>query len=534
MAQPVSNKPHFPIDSNIELSVIFKCKKLPGNFPHKTLLIKTDQRKIFAFFKENIIFLPEKILCGVLGDEKHSKFIQKMRKLSIDLISFYPYPESETTELWIIQGKGVVIGLIKSARKHLKNVENAKNSDPAGNYKNAQKDINCAIQLITSSEDDKNELENAIKKINIEFFKAQQKFEKEQILSPLTKTTFDVLVDQYRESDDFLDSILKVMKVYSEEDSSFHLTQAIANKVLGNVFLSAKSYLYLAENTNKSELCINEIKRLLDENKKGKFEEYINFLETIDRNRIQKLFNHTQNEYISALLLQKDAIKVEFEKSLKIMKAEPSSRKDLTCYLICPDDEYEVNKWIDCMFAPHLTLIGIQVICKFWNLSYGGNPKQFIQNARTAGLTIVICTPSMKKACSLNQGTNTLEIQMTENRLEEVGKIGTTFIIVLNGEKKDCLPSPILEPIHEAQLQTINASKYYSTIFPLLAALKGLATPNKKGNAIKELFLEEIKEIILENKINEKEITSWRQNNGFNYNNYNTITTKKHFEKMEF
>src|SRR4029077_14181025 len=121
---------------------------------------------------------------------------------------------------------------------------------------------------------------------------------------------------------------------------------------------------------NKTQ-CVQKLEQLLSKEIKKGGDEFFDFLENLDRSLLVTLCARENNRILNDLLLQKDAVRMYFEKCLSIIQKEESMRelKDKsdrpTCF-VCFALEKSVEDWLKKIFVPDLERTGVEPIFSPW------------------------------------------------------------------------------------------------------------------------------------------------------------------------
>lgn len=277
------------------------------------------------------------------------------------------------------------------------------------------------------------------------------------------------------------------------------LTKAIVHENLDHPLLAVEAYLQLlSKEIKNSNSCIKKIETIIEKEKEKENDQFFDFLEKLDRNLLTTL--SCKLNFLEQLLSQKDSIRKCFEESLSSINNEKSIREKPSCF-VCFALENDVTNWLNQTFVPDMKRVGIEPIFGPWHLSHGYDLNNFQSKIRNTDLALVVCTPRLKEVCAARVDAITgcaQEIRVCLERYNDGDKSGTLFTMLLNGERKDCIPAPILEPIFATKLEVIGEKEhtYYSKIFRLFAAMKGIENPSNYADELNKIFLEKARKII--------------------------------------
>ncbi len=298
--------------------------------------------------------------------------------------------------------------------------------------------------------------------------------------------------------------------------SSKKITKAISYEILDHPLIAAETSLHLLQqDVANKEMCTQKIQTLLEQERTHKNPQFFDFLENLDRTLLVKLQHH--GETFKELLLLKDATRMCFEEHLHIIKAASPRKTNTTCF-VCFALEANVENWLSKVFVPDLTRIGIEPVYGPWDLSHDMDLNAFQSQIRHTDLALIVCTPGLKKKCTERVKAITgcvQEVRIALERYNDDDKQGTLFTVLLHGKRKDCIPTPILEPIFAAKFEVLNNERttelydYYSKAFRMFASLAGI--PSKDAGELKEAFIETASTRIFGNGLDAQVVRSWSE-----------------------
>ncbi len=297
--------------------------------------------------------------------------------------------------------------------------------------------------------------------------------------------------------------------------SSIQLARATLHEVLSHSLLAAEAYIQLLDPYNINEKCVEKIQDLVNAEYKSKNPQFFDFLENLDRNLLVKLQVH--GEFFQRLLLTKDASRMLFEACLAEIQRQSKRKKDTECF-ICFALESKVEDWLTSIFVPDLTKIGLKPVYGPFGLSHNMDLNSFQSKGRTTELALVVCTPRLHARCAEDVGSITgcaQEVRIIQERYNDPDKKGTLFTTLLHGKRRDCIPTPILEPIFAAKLEVLSDEReedlydYYSKGLRLMTSLAGLES--RVADDLKRELYATLSDMIFGNTMDVQEIQVWRQ-----------------------
>ena len=329
----------------------------------------------------------------------------------------------------------------------------------------------------------------------------------------------------YGDPQKIFNCFLDVLKAYQDEDYPAPyqwLTRAITHELLDHPLLAVEAYLQLLDKgISNPPLCIKKIKLIVDQEKEKKNDHFFDFLENLDRKFMVKLCNKIKDETLQELLLQKDAIRMYFERCLSIIQGTESQREKInpTCFISFAFEKSAEN-WLSKIFVPDLVRVGITPVYGPWHLSHANDLKSFQSQIRTTDLALVICTPLLKELCTEEVKAITgcaQEVRIVLERYNDEDKVGTLFTVLLHGRRKDCMAAPILEPIFAGKFEVANEERetdlydYYSKAFRIFVALKAVKSGSQFAGELKECFIEKAWNVVLKRQFDEEQVSKWSE-----------------------
>ncbi len=293
------------------------------------------------------------------------------------------------------------------------------------------------------------------------------------------------------------------------------LVRAITHEILDHPLLAAEAYIQLLDqNIEEKEQCIKKIQTLITQVCTSKNPLFLDFLENLDRPLLLRL--KQPGNLFEKLLIQKDFTRMYFEKSLLSIKAE-AKIQDQTCF-ICFALDSDVENWLSSTFVPDLTKIGLKPRYGPWDLSHAMDLNTFQSEIRKTDLALIICTPSLQKKCTERVRAITgcvQEVRIAQERYNDDDKAGTLFTLLLHGKRKDCIPTPILEPIFAARVEALDSERetdlydYYCKAFRIFASLVGMSIQN--AGELKQVFYDKISNAVFGNNIDSDAVEKWAE-----------------------
>ncbi|MCE5318142.1 MAG: tetratricopeptide repeat protein [Parachlamydia sp.] len=239
------------------------------------------------------------------------------------------------------------------------------------------------------------------------------------------------------------------------------------------------------------------------------------FLEKLDREWVQSLLIHTQDPRVEHLLLQKDAIRMAFENSLRQLSALSLQKKPPTCF-ICFSIENDLGNWLENTFIPDLDNVGIAPLFCFRQFGPGQTLNRFQSLIRFSDSVVIMCTPELKKKCEERIDNPTgaaMEIFLATGRAAEPEKWKTIYPVYLKGSYPDLCPHPYLEQHLGVSLTFFGNStpskllSYYADAFELFGSIR--AIERSRSRVVKHAFLQEVQKILREGNFDQSAVQNW-------------------------
>ncbi len=442
----------------------------------------------------------ERVVFGVLGDRSALDLIQCCAQKALkNNIAIFPYPSlNNPEEVWVFETK-------PGAAYHLWKAKEIRcNGISAENYQTILKYLKAALKIQGSNQ----ELEKAILDTKQKLFLLQAESCATAYLCEAEK----VLFLNMKEGIPAFDQLLEWIHTWKgEKQPHVYLMRVVVYEfLLDQPLLAADSYASLAQvsEDTKALACMGKACSFFK--RTDPVLNYAHFLEKIDRKFLVKFvekyteFNH--------ILLEKDAIRMTFERALVLFNKPSPTPK---CFICCSPQDEEVVSWVHHALAFDLQKIGVTPIYAAQDLSHIGDYKSFQEKISSANKVVVICTPELKAKCMSDPPMGVAEeIRLVIGRYEKSELAGGISLLYLQGNRQTSCPSPFLEPIFAGQHATADQPiektifNYYDRAFEFFAPLTGLS--NLKALEIKECFIDAIKDI-LNGKISQDDVDKWRK-----------------------
>lgn len=464
---------------------------------------------------------------GISQNIPHDNFLQKIKKVANekikDIFTVFAYlsPNGGVEKIWILEATKRAATIIKNAQEKIEKIDTKNDQEKIELYQQALKLFRKALELQVKTNGETEEIKSFTKGI-----------EKEVFLLDKIKNQLAEFLPQKEDRDDFhlfFDPICKIpddifpelkliggLKEIHEREPYEHLMSAWAYEGLGKPIQAAENYLRLARISSLecSLLCLKHAVKLV----KGRDAlDYANFLENIDRPWLKKLVKNVPNDKeAKKVLLEKDAFRMVFEKSLATIDFEASKKNEKKpSTFICFTFEKGIHEWIESTILPDLKKIGMEPIICFEKLVLGMDLNQFQAQIRKTDQVILICTPQLKETCDKRNETKAItgvamEIRLMIERFNDPEKHGKIFPIYLKGERKFACPSVFIEPVLGSNISQDDTLQYYSGVFELFGAMRGIERGDIR-NKIKPDFLEQIKDMLQKDNYNEQLVEDWRE-----------------------
>ena len=463
------------------------------------------------------------IKCGILGTTPHIRLIQKIDQLGKETIKehisvcCYPF-QGQPTEVWVFEAKKGAALWIKKAKENLKQRDSEKEEKAIDCCQNALKNFKEALKLQKSTKGSVKELESVILYLEKELFLLQIERDLSLYLSsPEERAEFNEVIETYKAQENIFSELSEYLKACEEPNLSCQLfLSALMDEHFNRPTSAIQNYLRLAEHHSDPLPCFKKAEELVKQIIVSDPFAVPHFLEKLDGTRLIKLRQTTHYpEDLERLILQKDAVRMTFEKCLATLNQHSPQTKAPTCFICFNDKEADVGKWLEQVFVPDLDHMGIQSLFCFRDLNPGpGDLSNFQSLIRGTDQVIVVCTPNLKRICEERKKNPTgvaQEIRLTIGRYNDSDKYETIFLLYLKGDRKESCPSEFFESIEGSKLnesQETSVLSYYANAFEFLGGMRNI--PRETSRKIKENFLLQANKI-LAGEINQEELKKWRQ-----------------------
>ncbi len=440
-----------------------------------------------------------KVVFGVLDELSPSRLIDCCAQETLkNNIAIFPYPSLEQhDEVWVFEATPAAAHHLWEAKKI-----HCKESSAEHNQK-----ILTYLKTALKIQGGNPELEKAI-------LATKQKLilQAEIYATTYLCETEKVLFLKMKEGMPAFEQLLEWIHVWKgEKQPHVYLMRAVVYEfLLDQPLLAAGSYASLAQ-VSEDAIALACMKQACSFfTKTDPVLNYAHFLEKIDRKFLAK-FVEKYPEF-DHILLQKDAIRMTFERALVLFEDPLLNTK---CFICCSPQDEEVVSWVHHALAFDLAKIGVSPIYAAQDLSHIGDYKSFQAKISSANKVIVICTPELKAKCMSDHPMGIAEeIRLVRERYGKPELAGGISLLYLQGNRQTSCPSPFLEPIFAGQHATADQPiektifNYYDRAFEFFAPLTGLS--NLKALEIKECFIDAIQDV-LTGKIIESDVNTWRK-----------------------
>ena len=274
------------------------------------------------------------IKCGILGKTPHDLLIQKIVQLARekikDHIAVCCYPsQGPPTEVWVFEAIHGAALWIKKAKENLKQVDSEKEEKAIDCLQEALQNFKTALNIQKNQEGNIAELDSVILHFKKELLLQQIKRDLPLYLSSeQEKEAFNKVIDLYKEEDLF-SGLSEYLKAFDE--STFSPCQLFLSALMDEHFdrpLSAiQNYLHLAEHHPDPRPCFKKAEELVKQSIKSDPFALPQFLEKLARNKLIELRQTPYPENLERLLLQKDAVRMTFEKCLTTLNQHSPQKK---------------------------------------------------------------------------------------------------------------------------------------------------------------------------------------------------------------
>ena len=466
------------------------------------------------------------IKCGILGTTPHDLLIQKINQLGKknikEHISVCCYPfQGQPTEVWVFEAMQGAALWIKKAKENLKQKDSEK--EKAINWcQQALKNFKEALKLQENKKGSTAELKSVISYLEKELFLFQIKRDLSFYLSsPENRAEFNEIIETYEAQEDIFSSLSEYLSAQTE--SPFSPCQLFLSALMDehfNRFDSAlRNYMRLAEHHSDPVPCFKKVEELVKQTIVSEPFALPHFLEKLDGNRLIQLRQTSHYpEDLERLLLQKDAMRMTFEKCLATLNQHSPQTKAPTCFICFNVEEADVATWLEQVLVPDLDHMGIQPLFCFRELIPGkGDLNNFQSLIRGADQVMIACTPDLRRKCEESRKAPigvAQEIRLARERYNDPDKYETNFLLYLKGNQKTSCPDVFFEPIQGTALTFLEKSQessvfsYYENAFEFFGGMRNI--PRKISRQIKDDFLLKANKI-LTGEINREELEKWRQ-----------------------
>ena len=324
------------------------------------------------------------------------------------------------------------------------------------------------------------------------------------------------IIELYKEEDIFsgLSDYLKAFEESAFLSPYYLFLSALMDEHFNRPAAAIQNYLRLAEHHPDPLLCFKKAEELVK--KTSDPFALPHFLEKLDRNRLIQLRQTTRYpEDLEKFILQKDAVRMTFEKCLAALNQHSSQTKAPNCFICFNVEEADVGRWIEQVLVPDLDQMGIQPLFCFKDLNHGeGELNNFQGLIRRADQVMIVCTPDLKRKCKEREKNPVgvaQEIHLVKERYNDADKYGSTSLLYLKGTQKESCPSEFFEPILGIKLnqsQETSILNYYEIAFELFGGMRNI--PREISRKIRKDFLLQANKIFT-GKVNQEELEKLRQ-----------------------
>ena len=331
------------------------------------------------------------------------------------------------------------------------------------------------------------------------------------------REAFNEIIELYKEEDLF-SGLSDYLKTYEESNLSpcQLFLSALMDEHFNRPTSAIQNYLRLAEHNPDPLPCYKKAEELVKQTNLSDSFALPHFLEKLDRNKLNQLHQTTRfPEDLNRLLMQKDAVRMTFEKCLATLNQHSLRKEALNCFICFNVEEEDVGKWLEQVLVPDLDHMGIQPLFCFRDLSPGKSElNNFQWLIRRADQVMIVCTPDLKRICE-ERKKNPIgvaqEIRLAKERYNDSDKYETIFLLYLKGDRKETCPSEFFEPIQGSKLNESKESSilsYYENAFELFGGMRNI--PGETSRKIKENFLSQVNKSLV-GEINQEELEKWHR-----------------------
>ena len=460
------------------------------------------------------------IKCGILGTTPHDLMIQKIDRLGKEHFAVCCYPfQGQPTEVWVFEATKGASLWIKKAKENLNQRDPEKEEKTIRCYKESIKNFEEAVRFQKNQKGDATELNSVILQLQKKLLLLQIKRDLPLYLSSAQeRETLIKIIEIYSEEEDIFSSLSEYLNLHKELTVSpcQLFLSALMDEHFDHPSLAIQNYLHLAEYHSDPLPCFKKAEELVKQTIVSDPFALPHFLEKLDRNRLIQLRQTTRYpEDLEKFILQKDAVRMTFEKCLATLTQHSPQTKAPTCFICFNDEEADVAKWLEQMLVPDLDQMGIQPLFCFRDVNPGNAELNNFQGLiRRADQVVIACTPDLKRKCEERKTAPTgvaQEIRLAKERYNDSDKYETIFLLYLKGERKESCPSEFFEPIQGIKLnksQESSVFSYYENAFEFFGGMRNI--PRNISRQIKDDFLLKANKIFA-GEINREDLEKWRQ-----------------------
>ena len=466
------------------------------------------------------------IKCGILGKIPHDLLIQKIvqlvrEKIQDHIAVCYYQPQGQPKEVWVFEAVHGAALWIKKAKENLKQGDSEKEEKAFDYYQKALKHLETALKIQGNQKGNTEELNSAILQLKKELLLRQIKRDFPLYLSAEQEREANEVIELYKGEDLFsgLSDYLKAFEESAALSPYYLFLSALLDEHSNRTASAIQNYLHLAEHHSDPLPCFKKAEELVKQIGVSDPFALPHFLEKIDRNKLSQLRQTTRYlGDLNRLLLQKDALRMTFEKCLATLNQHSPQEKAPTCFICFNGEEADVEGWLERVLVPDLDRMGIQPLFCLRDLNPGrGELNNFQSLIREADQVMIVCTPDLKRKCEERKKNPTgvaQEIRLARQRYNDIDKYETNFILYLKGDQKISCPDVFFEPILGTTLTCLDKSQessifsYYASTFELFGGMRNI--PRTVSRQVKEDFLLEAKKVF-DGEVDQKELEAWRQ-----------------------
>ena len=463
---------------------------------------------------------------GILGTTRHDLLLQKIDQLAKEKIKghiavFCYLPQGQPIEVWIFEAMQGAAPLIKKAKEILKQGGSEKEEKAIDCYQKALKHLEIALKIQENQKGDIKELNSAILQLKKELFLLQIKRDLPLYLSSAQEQEANEVIELYKEEDLF-SGLSEYLKAFGESAalSPYYLfLSALLDEHSNRLVSAIQNYLHLAEHHSDPLPCFKKAEELVKQTGISDPFALPHFFEKLDGNKLSQLRQTTRYpEDLDRLILQKDAVRMTFEKCLTTLNQHSKQTKAPTCFICFNVEEADVGKWLEQVLVPDLDRMGIQPLFCFRDLDPGkGELNVFQSLVRGADQVMIACTPGLKRKCEEGRKVPigvSQEIRLARQRYNDPDKYETNFLLYLKGNQKTSCPDVFFEPIQGATFTVLEKSQessvfnYYENAFEFFGGMRGISRTISRQ--VRDSFLSQVEKIFA-GEINREALGKWRE-----------------------